>query len=104
MGRTWTNVPGVTLLGDAAHLMSPLGVGANLAMLEGAELAEAIALGQGAGPGPGPRGLDGVVRAVEERMRARAGKWAEITTAGLERLAGPDPAEALAQFEEVQPS
>ncbi|WP_271217659.1 FAD-dependent oxidoreductase [Streptosporangium carneum] len=98
VSHIWAHVPGVTLLGDAAHLMPPLGVGANLAMLEGAELAESVA----AASGPGD--LDEAVRTFEEQMWARAGRWAEITAAGLERLVSPDPAQALALFDEVQPS
>jgi hypothetical protein len=34
-------------------------------------------------------------------MWARAGRWAKITTAGLERLVSADPAQALALFDEV---
>ncbi|MFB4303908.1 FAD-dependent oxidoreductase [Actinomadura sp. NTSP31] len=98
VSHTWAHVPGVTLLGDAAHLMPPLGAGANLAMLEGAELAESIAAATG------PEDLDKAVRAFEEQMWARAGRWAKMTAAGLERLVSPDPTEALAVFDEVQPS
>ncbi len=84
VSHTWPHVPGVTLVGDAAHLMPPLGLGANLAMLDGAELAESIAA---AGPGD----LDQAVRAFEERMWARAAPAAKMTTAGLDRLVGPTP-------------
>ncbi|RDI68487.1 FAD-dependent oxidoreductase [Nocardia pseudobrasiliensis] len=63
VGHSWDHTPGLTLLGDAAHLMPPFGIGANLAMLDGVDLAHALATHSE---------RDTAVRAYENTMLPRA--------------------------------
>ncbi|MEU1200488.1 NAD(P)/FAD-dependent oxidoreductase [Streptomyces sp. NPDC005813] len=75
--HTWEHNPTVTLLGDAAHLMPPLGVGVNLALLDACELALALAHHDT---------VDGAVHAYEKTMLPRSTKTAELLDGAAEDL------------------
>jgi 2-polyprenyl-6-methoxyphenol hydroxylase-like FAD-dependent oxidoreductase len=77
----WNTRAGVTLVGDAAHLMSPFsGLGANTAMLDGADLATAIIDANGAAEADG---VSAALAAYEAIMLPRAARHAAGAHKGL---------------------
>lgn len=91
----WTRVPGVTLLGDAAHLMAPSGEGANLAMFDGAELARAIVAN--------PTDVEAALAAYEQELFPRSAFEAMESEGVLNVCLGPDAPDSLVDMLSSKP-
>ncbi|MFD7643575.1 FAD-dependent oxidoreductase [Kitasatospora sp. NPDC059795] len=90
VGLRWPHRPGLTLLGDAAHLMPPVGSGANAAMRDALELADALT----AEPADHERAL----RAYETEMFARTAEVAAESDRVMTLMHSPAGARGVAAF------
>lgn len=94
IGFSYPHRPGVTLIGDAAHLMTPFaGVGVNVGMTDALVLATEITASC-----RGEKSLDEVISAYEEEMWPRARKFMEKTAKGKERHFRADGSRAMADM------
>ncbi|WP_053722075.1 FAD-dependent oxidoreductase [Saccharothrix sp. NRRL B-16348] len=90
VGLTWPSTPDVTLVGDAAHLMPPVGEGANMALLDGAVLGLALAAH--------PDDFPTAVKDYEREMFERTGAAARMSADLQELLMSPNAARSMLAF------
>ena len=90
---SWTSKQGLTLLGDAVHLMTPFaGEGVNLAMVDALDLSKAIVRGT-----TGGEELFDAIRNFENTMLERAHEEMEGTWQNLELFFKPDAPKKFVQ-------
>ena len=89
----WPHKAGVTLIGDAAHLMVISGEGANFAMLDGLDLG--LVLADAISKGLDKEAREAAIAEWEEKMQARVQPHAEMVVHGFDMWIGPGAPQSI---------
>lgn len=102
IGHRWTHVPGVTIIGDAAHLMTPYaGEGVNLALVDALDIATAITQAWATASSDAAQfqaAFSPLLKAAEEQIQARGEEKAEETDRNKQLLFGENGAQEFASL------
>ncbi|KAI0327399.1 monooxygenase FAD-binding protein [Cubamyces sp. BRFM 1775] len=91
--HNWPHAPGVTLIGDAAHLTVISGEGANWAMLDGLELG--LVLADAISKGLDKAAREAAIAEWEQKMLARVRPRAELIIGSFKEWVGPDAPQSM---------
>ena len=100
VGYRWEHRTGMTLVGDAAHLMTPwAGEGVNLALWDSLDLAHALtSIPEATNAADWQAKLEPCMKEFEETMQARAQEKAEETDKNREMFLSEDGAQKMKEF------